>query len=105
MHYAELQVTTNYSFLRSGSHPGELTLSGIPGEHMNLTVQQITPISTTQDGRNFFRVEAHLQTPSERIQPGMEGVGKIVVGARKLIWIWTHSLVDWLRLSLWKWAP
>ena len=24
MQYAELQVTTNYSFLRSGSHPGEL---------------------------------------------------------------------------------
>src|SRR3954453_20245601 len=24
MSYAELQVTTNYSFLRSGSHPGEL---------------------------------------------------------------------------------
>ena len=24
MKYAELQVTTNYSFLRSGSHPGEL---------------------------------------------------------------------------------
>ena len=24
MPYAELQVTTNYSFLRSGSHPGEL---------------------------------------------------------------------------------
>ena len=24
--YAELQVTTNYSFLRGGSHPGELAL-------------------------------------------------------------------------------
>ena len=24
MQYAELQVTTNYSFLRGGSHPGEL---------------------------------------------------------------------------------
>src|SRR5579862_2774331 len=24
MRYAELQVTTNYSFLRGGSHPGEL---------------------------------------------------------------------------------
>ena len=23
MQYAELQITTNYSFLRSGSHPGE----------------------------------------------------------------------------------
>ena len=85
--------------------PGELTLSGIPNQHMNFTVQQIMPVSTTQDGRNFFRVEAHLQQPSERIQPGMEGVGKIVVGNRKLMWIWTHSLFDWLRLTAWKWAP
>ena len=28
MDYAELQVTTNYSFLRSGSHPGELVAAG-----------------------------------------------------------------------------
>jgi RND family efflux transporter MFP subunit len=84
---------------------GELTLSGTPNEHMDFTVQQITPVSTTLDGRNFFRVEARLKSPSERIRPGMEGVGKIVVGDRKLIWIWTHTLMDWLRLSAWKWAP
>ncbi len=29
MPYAELQVTTNYSFLRSGSHPGELVAQAI----------------------------------------------------------------------------
>src|SRR5229473_664776 len=31
--YAELQVTTNYSFLRSGSHPGELVLQAIDLGH------------------------------------------------------------------------
>ena len=84
---------------------GELTLSGIPNQHMDFTVEQITPVSTAQEGRNYFRVEAHLQNPSERVRPGMEGVGKVVAGERKLIWIWTHSLVDWLRLSVWKWLP
>ena len=84
---------------------GELTLSGILNQHMDIAVRQITPVSTTQEGRNFFRVEAHLESPSDRVRPGMEGVGKIVVGDRKLIWIWTHSLLDWLRLSAWKWAP
>jgi len=68
-------------------------------------VRQVTPVSTTEDGRNFFRVEAHLDSPSARIRPGMEGVGKIIVGSRNLVWIWTHSLVDWLRLFVWKWAP
>jgi RND family efflux transporter MFP subunit len=84
---------------------GELTLSGIPNQRMEFKVQQITPISTTQDGRNFFRVEAHLETLSGRVRPGMEGVGKIVVGDRKLIWIWMHGLIDWLRLLAWKWLP
>jgi DNA-directed DNA polymerase III PolC len=31
--YAELQVTTNYSFLRSGSHPGELALQALDLGH------------------------------------------------------------------------
>lgn len=84
---------------------GELALSGIPNETMRFAVKQITPISTSQDGRNFFRVEAQIDNPSERLRPGMEGVGKVLVGSRKLIWIWTHPLMDWLRLWAWKWMP
>src|SRR6266568_2915702 len=84
---------------------GELTLSGLPNQQMDFTLEQMTPVSTAQDGRNFFRVEARLQNPSERVRPGMEGVGKAYVGERKLIWIWTHSLVDWLQLVAWKWLP
>jgi multidrug efflux pump subunit AcrA (membrane-fusion protein) len=85
--------------------PGQLTLSGMVSDRLGFAVDQITPISTAQEGRNFFRVEARLENTSERVRPGMEGVGKIVVGERKLIWIWTHSLTDWLRLSVWKWMP
>jgi multidrug efflux pump subunit AcrA (membrane-fusion protein) len=82
---------------------GELTLAGIPNQHMDFSVEQITPVSTSQEGRNYFRVEAHLFSPSERVRPGMEGVGKVIAGERKLIWIWTHNLINWLRLSAWKW--
>jgi hypothetical protein len=62
-------------------------------------------VSTAQDGRNFFRVEARLQSPSERVRPGMEGIGKVIAGERNLFWIWTHRLVDWLILTAWKWQP
>ncbi len=84
---------------------GELALSGTPHQHMDFSVEQITPVSTAQEGRNYFRVEARLHSPSERVRPGMEGVGKIIAGESRLIWIWTHSLFDWLRLSIWKWLP
>jgi hypothetical protein len=35
----------------------------------------------------------------------MEGVGKIEVDRRRLVWIWTHEALDWLRLKLWAWLP
>lgn len=83
---------------------GELTLSSSPSERWPFTVQRITPVSTTQEGRNFFRVEAHLENGWNRLRPGMEGVGKVEVDRRRLIWIWTHGLTDWLRLAWWKWG-
>jgi RND family efflux transporter MFP subunit len=82
---------------------GVLALSGIPYEVMHFAVIQVTPVSTSQDGSNYFRVEAQIDKPSERLRPGMEGIGKVAVGERKIIWIWTHTLVDWFRLWTWNW--
>jgi len=84
---------------------GELTLSGLPGQSLPFSVQQITPVASQQEGRNFFRVEARLEGDADRVRPGMEGVGKINAGERRLIWIWTHALVDWLRFWTWKELP
>lgn len=84
---------------------GTLTLSGLTSQSLGFEVKQITPVSIAQDGRNFFRVEAMLATPSDRLRPGMEGVGKIVIGERNLFWIWTHSLTDWIRWWVWKELP
>lgn len=82
---------------------GELAMAGIPNEKMAFSVSNITPVSTSQDGRNFFRVEAALDQASARLRPGMEGIGKVSVGERRLLWVWTHGLTDWLRLWVWKW--
>jgi hypothetical protein len=84
---------------------GELVLSGLPGQALPIVVHQITPVSTAQDGRNFFRVEAQLEGSAPRLRPGMEGVGKVSVGQERLIWVWTHGFTDWLRLALWDWMP
>lgn len=84
---------------------GELVLAGLPGVPLGFTVQQITPVASAEDGRNFFRVEAQVEGGTGRLRPGMEGIGKVQVGERRLLWIWTHSLVDWLRLALWRWWP
>lgn len=84
---------------------GQLVVTGIAGEPIPLKIQKITPVATAQDGRNFFRVEAHIAEASKRLRPGMEGVGKIETGRRSLWWILMHSFTDWLRLSLWNYMP
>jgi multidrug resistance efflux pump len=88
-----------------GQH-GQLVLSAFPAELLPFTIVSVTPVSTAREGRNYFRVEARLdQPPDQRMRPGMEGVGKIVVDRRLLIWIWTHEAMDWVRLTLWTWLP
>jgi hypothetical protein len=84
---------------------GELALPSVPGTVFPLTVTRITPISTAKEGRNYFRVEADLQKMSQRLRPGMEGVGKITSGRARLIWIWTHEVTEWVRLKVWAWWP
>jgi hypothetical protein len=87
-----------------GRH-GALTLSALPSQSFPLVVERIAPVATAADARNFFRVEARLDGAAQALRPGMEGVGKIEVGWRRLLWIWTHSLTDWFRLWVWARLP
>jgi RND family efflux transporter MFP subunit len=87
-----------------GQH-GLLALPSLPDETFELTVSAITPVLTAREGRNFFRVEARIAGVSKRLRPGMEGVGKVEIGQRRLAWIWTHEMIDWARLKLWTWLP
>lgn len=84
---------------------GELALSAMPDDKLGIRIVRITPVSTSGEGRNTFRVEAQLleQTPDLLLRPGMTGSGKVEVGQRTLLWIWTHRFFEWVRLQLWSW--
>ena len=82
---------------------GTLMLTALPGEEFPLTVRHVSPVTVAREGRSFFRVEASVTRISQRMRPGMEGVGKIDVGERKLFWQWTHRMFDWMRLAFWTW--
>lgn len=84
---------------------GDLVLTGESSAVLPFSVQKITPVSESREGRNFFRVEALLDKTPSFLRPGMKGVGKIEIGERKLIWIWTHTLIDWLQLWVWSFWP
>lgn len=84
---------------------GELVLTSLPGRVFPFRVKKVTPVSVAEEGHNYFRVEAALMQGAPKLRPGMEGVGKVGVAERSLLWIWTHRLSDWLRLTLWEWMP
>ncbi|MGH6690242.1 MAG: HlyD family efflux transporter periplasmic adaptor subunit, partial [Gammaproteobacteria bacterium] len=84
---------------------GELAVASMPGERFAFAVTKITSVNTAKEGVNTFRVEAALERHDPRLRPGMEGVGKIHVEERRLVWIWTRTLTDWIRLGLWSWLP
>ncbi len=83
---------------------GQLVLAGLTGDTLGFAVRGIS-VAAPADGRNAFEVEAQLDAAPAMLRPGMEGVGKIEAGERRLLWIWTHRFTDWLRLKLWQWLP
>lgn len=83
---------------------GLLVLSGLTEERLPFRVKNIS-VPEASDGRNVFRVEAQLEHAKTALRPGMQGVAKIEVGERSLLWIWTHSAWHWLILQAWKWSP
>ncbi len=84
---------------------GRMILSALPEESFGFVVEKITPISSAKEGLNYFRVEAGTEEVSERLRPGMTGIGKIYIERRKLIDILTRDLRDWIRLRAWSWWP
>ena len=84
---------------------GTMLLNGAADETIPLQINKVSSVSTPQDGRNFFRVEASLQGSKTGLRPGMEGVGKVVIERRLSLWIWTRTSIDRVRVLLWHWLP
>lgn len=83
---------------------GQLKLTALSGESFAFSVDTVTSVANTIEGKNVFRVEARLsEAEQQKLRPGMQGTGKINVGEASTAWIWTHGLLEWLRIWLWTW--
>lgn len=81
---------------------GELTLAPFPTQTFPIKVERITLVSTPEDGINYFAIEASLPDHGlEALRPGMAGIGKIAVGRHSIFWIYSHRLIDTIRLWIW----
>lgn len=82
---------------------GRALMHALTEKELEFVVEKITPITTVENGRNYYRVEARLLTSFERLRPGMEGIAKVDVGEKLLVDIWTRDLRDWFRMMRWNW--
>lgn len=80
---------------------GKVVIAASPGDPIPFTVDQVVPVAISGEGNSYFRIEAEFDEATPELRPGMEGVARIEMGKRKIFWIWTHKLVDKVRLWLW----
>ena len=93
---------------------GALALAAMPTRRLPLEVVNVTHFSSGEGESEHFRVEARLLESSttedsgaadQGLRPGMRGVAKLDIDQRSRAWVWSHQLIDWLRLQLWTWLP
>lgn len=89
----------------STGQQGRAVLSALPQTTFDFTVTRVTPVMEARGGRNYYRVEAALANADEALRAGLEGRARVDAGERRLIWIWTHQILEWGRLKLWAWLP
>ena len=93
------------TYLATGQ-TGEMTLSALPGKQFSLVVEKIASIYLIE-GSSAFRVEARITGAEfkDALRPGLQGIGKVIIGDRSRLWIWSRRVIAWMRLQLWKWLP
>lgn len=81
---------------------GQLATTSNPTEKYGFKVNRVVPLGTAKEGANKFEVYAVLDGAADQHwRPGMMGEARVDVQKKPMIWIWTHRLIDFVRLKLW----
>jgi multidrug efflux pump subunit AcrA (membrane-fusion protein) len=82
---------------------GRIATNAMPSDKRPITVDTIVQQGQPKEGENLFKVYATLNSLDPAWRPGMQGEAQIDVGRRRFIWVYTHRLMDFLQLKMWKW--
>jgi len=83
------------------AYEGQLATRSVPEEKFAIRVTRIVPMATPTEGTNAFEVRCRIDDPAPWLRPGMEGLARIKIGERRIIWILTHRVINTVRLWLW----
>jgi hypothetical protein len=85
----------------SREQDGEIATTSFPSEGFDFTIERIVPMGEPKEGENAFNVYVVIKDPPSWMFPGESGEARVNIEKRRLVWIWTHRLVDWVKLKLW----
>ena len=88
-------------FIASGQ-TAELRMASLPEKTWPAELENVLPVAIVEQGSSVFRLPATLLQDASELRPGMQGIARIHVGSRSLLWVYTHSLLDRLRLLAWQ---
>ncbi len=80
---------------------GKISTTSFPDQSHEFKITRIVPLGVPKEGENVFQVYADIPKPEPWMHPGLAGEARVDTDQRRLVWIWTHRLTDWLRLKLW----
>ncbi len=98
---AELQIPEGRIAEVAAGSTGELATASFPERRIGFVVERIDPVARVVEGGNVFAARVRLDETPGWMRPGMEGVAKIHAGRRPYAVIWTHDVVNWVRMKLW----
>lgn len=98
---AELAVPEDQITEVKDSQGGELATAAYPERKFKFIVERVNPVAEVVAQKNVFKVRVRLVETEPWMRPGMEGLAKVEIGRRHYAWIWTHRIVDWIRMRLW----
>lgn len=101
--YVEIEVPERDAHAILDSRHGEIAFATLPDRRFAITVDRVEPVARVKPEGNVFVVRARIAARDADAwwRPGMSGIAKIDAGRRRILWLLTHRLVDFLRLKLW----
>src|SRR5205807_6159248 len=84
---------------------GSIATTSLPNDKHPIVVERIVPIGTpNKEGQNVFKVYGTLQGAVGTWRPGMAGEAKVEIRREPLWWIYSHKVIEFVKLQAWKWG-
>jgi multidrug resistance efflux pump len=100
---AEMNVPEDQIMEMKVGQKGVFKATAYPGRAIHFSVERITPVATVSATKNVFKVRGKFDAGQDTrwLKPGVEGLAKVDVEPKRYAWIWTHRMINWVRMKLW----